>query len=44
MNEPMDNPEVLARHPEDVDLVAFADGILDDVEAGTIAEHESIAA
>ncbi len=44
MNEPMDNPEVLARHPEDVDLVAFADGVLDDVEAGAIAEHVAICA
>ena len=39
MNEPMDNPEVLARHPEDVDLVAFADGLLDDADTAAIAEH-----
>jgi transcriptional regulator with XRE-family HTH domain len=39
VNEPMDNPEALARHPEDVDLVAFADGLLDDLEARTVVEH-----
>lgn len=41
MNEPMDNPEV-ARHPEEVDLVAFADGLLGDLEANAIAEHVAI--
>lgn len=39
MNEPMENSEVLTRHPEDVDLVAFADGLLDDLEARVVADH-----
>lgn len=39
MNEPMENSKVLTRHPEDVDLVAFADGLLDDVEARVVADH-----